>query len=285
MVLGASPHEDPLVGAALAFFGAALLVSSPRLPHVEHLPSTLVACVGMALCVAIAAGTALAHTGLNVTKAAVLAAGLALVACAPLIATHRTIPWRGDQVPLATVAAAILVALAAPLAVWGAQATFKDAFGATPVETFVAFGLLVPLAFLANLAGLHAVARGQDLIYATPRGQLDVQVGAACSGVEAMAVFTAVLALYCLIERPGGRALGMWSLVGLIGVYVANILRLTLLVAVGYWWGTDALLRAHAEAGWIVFVAWALVFSWLVRSQVSRSRKRGAAPLPQDGPP
>jgi exosortase/archaeosortase family protein len=158
-----------------------------------------------------------------------------------------------------------MAALGGPLAVWGTQALSKGALGATPVELFVRLALLAPLAWILPLLGMPATVAGQTLTYATPRGPLSLEVGAACSGVQAMALFAGVLALYLVAERPGGGRLLAWSAIGLVGVYVANLLRLVMLFAVGYAWGPDALLRAHAEAGWMFFAAWAIAFAWLAR--------------------
>ncbi len=277
ILIGAAPHEDPLVGAALALFGAVVVATSRRLPHVTILPAWLVGAAGVAMVVAVAGGAAYFQSGLNLAKAAIVVAGFLLAACAALIAGRTTFPWRDDRVPVATLAAMVFVAIAAPLAVWGAQAAFKHASGSTPIEAFVANGLVLPLAWFLSVLGIHAVAQGQDLLYTTTNGPLLLHVGAACSGIEAMAVFTAVLALFCLIERPGGRALGVWSLVGLVGVYVANLLRLAVVALAGYAWGIDALLRVHAEAGWIFFVAWALLFAWLVRRRTRRPEALVAA--------
>jgi exosortase/archaeosortase family protein len=271
ILVGAAPHEDPVVGAALLAFGAILVATAPRLPTVDGVPAWVLGLVGMSLVVALAAGMAYFDTGWNAAKVAIATCGLALVACAPLVRAHAGFHWRGQRVGAAALAAMLLVMMAAPLVVWGSQAAFKHASGSTPVEVFVAAGLVVPLAWFLSALGLHSVAQGQDLVYTTTRGPLTLHVGAACSGVEAMAVFTAVLGMFCIIERPGGRALGVWSAIGLLGVYVANLARLAVVALVGYAWGIDALLWVHAEAGWIFFVAWALVFSWLVRRRSRRT--------------
>jgi exosortase/archaeosortase family protein len=265
ILVGAAPHEDPLVGLALAAFGATLVATAPRLPAIARLPPAAVATAGTALVLAIAANAAWRHDALDLPKAAILALGLALAACAPLLARGATLPLGRRRVPLATLVASLLPALGAPLLAWGVQALFKGSFGTTPIELFVRVALLVPLAAFLRVLGLAPHVQGQTIEYLTPRGPLSLEVGAACSGVQAMALFAGVLALFLAAERPGGRRLAIWSCIGLLGVYAANLLRLAVLTLVGYAWGPDALLRVHAEAGWMFFVAWAMLFAWLAR--------------------
>jgi exosortase/archaeosortase family protein len=272
VLLGATPHEDPLVGLALAVFGAALVATAPRLPDIRRLSPAAVAAAGILLVLAVVAHTAWRHHSLNLPKAAIVLVGLALAGCAPPLARDATVPLGRRRVPLATLVACLLPVLAAPLLAWGLQATLKGTLGATPAELFVRTALLPPLAAALGVLGLHPRVQGQTITYATPNGPLSLEVGAACSGVQAMALFAGILALFLLAERPGGRRLALWSCIGLAGVYAANLLRLTLLSLVGYAWGPAALLQAHAQAGWIVFVAWALLFTHLAhRSGAARA--------------
>jgi exosortase/archaeosortase family protein len=84
-----------------------------------------------------------------------------------------------------------------------------------------------------------------------------------------MAVFGGVLAIFLVTQRPPPGVMAVWTAVGLAGVYVANLVRIVAIVAVGHAWGVAALLRAHAQAGWVVFVAWALLFAHLARRHVA----------------
>lgn len=274
ILLGVSPHEDLLAGAGLAVFGLALVATAPALPAVGRMPPAVVAGVGAALAAGILLFTLVSGSPLDLPKVSLLAFGTALALAAPFLDREVRLP--GRRVPVASLVACALPVLGAPLAVWGVQALFEGAVGTTPVEALVRFGLLAPLAAFLGALGLHPSVHGQTVTYATPRGPLSVEVGAACSGVQAMALFAGVLALYLVAERPGGRRLALWSCIGLLGVYVANLLRLAALALVGYQWGPEALVRAHAEAGWVFFVAWAVAFARLARSPARPPRGQPA---------
>lgn len=263
ILLGVTPHEDRLVGAGLAVFGAVLLFTARGLPHVAGLRPVPVAAAGLAAAIAVLAYVVLRPADLDVRKLAIIVLGCALAAASPWLGRRVRLPRRGASTNVASLAVCAAVVLGAPLAMWALQAAFKSALGSTPLEAFVRVGLLAPLhAILAGL-GLPSSVQGQSVTYATRHGPLRVNVGAACSGIQAMALFGGVLALYLLVERPGGRRLALWSAIGLAGVYAANLLRLVTVFLVGYQWGGDALERVHAQAGWVFFVAWALLFARL----------------------
>ena len=280
ILLGVVPHEDLVVGAGLSVFGAALVATARAFPRFPDLPAPLVLVTGLALAAGTLAHGVVGHAPIDGPKLALVALGLALCASAPFLRRSVRFGWRGrhGEVHVSTLVVCAFVILAAPLAVWTLQATFKTAFGTTPVEWFVRVALLPPLGAFLGILGLEPSLEGQTLTYMTPRGPLALEVGAACSGIQAMALFAGVLALYLAFERPGGRRLAAWSVIGLVGVYLTNLLRLAVLAVVGYWWGSPALLTVHAEAGWVFFVAWALVFAWLARRSSDRARRRAASP-------
>lgn len=281
ILLRVAPHEDPIVGAGLLALGVGLLATARRLPRVDSLPAWPVAGLGAFAAAGILAYDALFDAPLNLTKAAILVWGLLLVVLAPFLDRSVRLPTREPtQVSVATIVAYLIPALGFPFAVWILQATFESLVGATPVEAFVEYALLVPLSLVLQLLGWHPVVDGQVIAYATPNGPLRVEVGAACSGVQAMALFGGVLALFLFVERPTGRRLALWTTIGLLGVYIANLVRLVALTVVGYHSGRDALLAVHEQAGWVFFVAWALLFSVLVRRSSERTVVR-TPPMPR----
>lgn len=269
IVVGVIPHEDRYVGLAVLALGAALLLVDRHLPHLRVTPLAIgLAGAGLALAFLL---SALNGKPFNAVKWTGLGLGLALVE----VAAFATLwPTRAARIALQVAGWSVAV-IGAPLLVWGTQALFASTAGATPTEAFVRYGLLVPISWLASALGWDPVMSGQTLSYATPQGRIAVDVGAACSGVQAMMLFGAVLALFVWTKRPGNRELATWMAIGIAGVYAANLVRLAALLAVGHAWGLDALMQAHAQAGWLFFAAWALAFSWLAARNV---KPRAVAP-------
>jgi exosortase/archaeosortase family protein len=268
ILLGVTPHEDPWVGAGLSVFGLALVASSPRLPEFRGSMSPwLVATAGLSVVAGLLAFDAASGAPLDGPKVAMLLVGAGLVAAAPFLGRRLRVGRKGRSVTVASLVVGSLAVLGAPLAVWGLQAATKGVVGTTPIEAFIRFALIAPVGAFLQLIGFDPHIQGQTVTYATRNGALALEVGAACSGVQAMALFTGVLALFLWTEKPGGRRLALWSAIGIGGVYVANLLRLVVLFLVGYQWGGDALEETHAHAGWIFFVAWAILFARLARGK------------------
>jgi exosortase/archaeosortase family protein len=61
---------------------------------------------------------------------------------------------------------------------------------------------------------------------------------------------------------------------GLLVAYVGNVFRMVVIGVVGYYHGMEALLWAHDNVGWIVFLAWSSIFWYLVIRYADRRRSR-----------
>ena len=247
------PHESVWLGALLLGAGCALLAWAPP-PRVDRLPRAALLAAGIGLVALVLAYDAMRRAPLDAPKVAILALGLALVAAAPFARRAR----------VATPTAWTLALAGAPLGVWGAQALAKSTVaGATPLELFLRWGLIAPMSLALSALGLHPRIAGQVITYDTPRGPFSLEVGVACSGLQAMALFGAILLVFVAVEKHGLRRGLAWSAIGLLGVYAINVVRLVALALVGSAWGADALEWFHANLGWMFFVAWSGAFAWL----------------------
>jgi exosortase/archaeosortase family protein len=262
ILAGVVPHEEPFVGAGLLAFGSVLVTTGtlPRFPasrpwHLASLGAGLLAVVALAW-------TLTGHAPVGpMLLLAIL--GASLLASA---AFHgHSIRAGRHGLALRDLAPCAAVAIGVPLFLWLVQASFKRLAGVTPLEAFEVFLLVQPVHWTLGRLGVPSTMDGQTLTLPGPDGLLSVQVGVACSGLQAMALFLGILALFALAERPSGPRLAAWTAVGLAGVYVANLLRLLVIVLSGHQWGGPTLEDVHANAGWAFFVAWSLLFALWVR--------------------
>lgn len=262
ILLRVVPHESPVLGAGLAALGALLLVLAP-LPRVSRVPAWPLVVGGLGAALGVVAYNLARGASWAPPKVAIVAFGFLVAASAPLARRPRVAHALAWAIPL----------VGAPLAVWAAQALSKATFaGATPLEAFIEHGLIAPMAAVLALLGYHPVVDGQYVTFDTPRGPLRLLVGVACSGLQAMGLFGGILLVYLVAMKPGWQRGLLWSAVGLLGVYVVNVVRLVTLAMVGSAWGTQALQTAHANAGWIFFVAWTGAFALLVTRQPAARR-------------
>lgn len=263
------PHESPWLGAALAAIGGLFLFLAPP-PRIERVPRWILFAAGCAIAGGVVAYNTWTRASYVAPKVALIAFGIALAALAPF--AGRTLPDR-RRTPVATFVAWMVPVVGSPLATWGAQAAMDTSIGGTtPLELFLEHALLAPMGAILGLMGYAPVVTGQVITFATPSGPLSLNVGVACSGLQAMGLFAGVLLCFIAAEQPGARRVAIWSLVGLGGVYLTNVIRLVVLAVVGARWGIDALEWTHAQAGWLFFVAWTALFAWLTTTRTALQR-------------
>jgi len=122
--------------------------------------------------------------------------------------------------------------------------------------------------------------------------QVTVVITTACSGIYSFGIFASAFVAFVLTEfqRPARR---LWLLLGfgMATAYVANVLRMVIIVLVGYYTDTTEtdlqnMLIAHSYAGWLIFLAWislfwALLFRFLPPPSISRGAKASGTPIPR----
>ncbi len=88
----------------------------------------------------------------------------------------------------------------------------------------------------------------------------------ACSGIYSFGIFAAAYIAFLLTEYAHpSRRLWLLLVLGFAASYAANLLRMVIIVLVGFYTDTAAsdlqnLLLAHSYAGWIIFLAWLALF-------------------------
>ncbi len=137
---------------------------------------------------------------------------------------------------------------------------------------------------------VHAVpgATAPGLTF-TPRNlavQVTIIITTSCSGIYSFGIFASAFAAFVLTEyeRPSKR---MWVLLGLglLTSYAANVLRMVVIVLIGYYTDTaqtdlQNMLVAHSYAGWLIFLGWIALF-WSVAFKLmplERGADSAAAP-------
>lgn len=93
-----------------------------------------------------------------------------------------------------------------------------------------------------------------------------VIISTSCSGIYSFGIFASAYVAFLLTEykRPSTR---LWLVVGLgfLASYAANLLRMVIIVLVGYYADSPQselqnLLLAHSYVGWLIFLGWLALF-------------------------
>ncbi|MFQ6106412.1 MAG: hypothetical protein ACE5QF_02310 [Thermoplasmata archaeon] len=102
-------------------------------------------------------------------------------------------------------------------------------------------------------------------------------VTTSCSGIYSFSIFASAFTAFVLAEFSKlNRRVGALLVLGFITAYLANLLRIVIIVLVGVYAPggnpMQSLLQAHSNAGWMIFVLWITVF-WLIMYKVLMKEK------------
>jgi archaeosortase C (PEF-CTERM variant) len=131
-----------------------------------------------------------------------------------------------------------------------------------------------PLAGLLNLVGIRASTAYNWVYYRGKTDTIQLGMGISCSGAYSFAIFFSAFMAYVHIQYGKlNRKLLLLLTAGLAGTYLANLLRVFLIALIGFYYGTDALILAHRNFGWIIFMVWVTLF-WYIGFKVFLEGKR-----------
>ena len=148
-------------------------------------------------------------------------------------------------------------AISFPLAI---QRFAEDAYSRTAIA---------PVMGVMTTLGYPLQNQGQWVHFTSSAGEpISVAITTGCAGPATMGVFIAIFALMMLdMPLPPKKAACLFPL-GAVGTWLQSIIRLVILMFVGYYWGEDALWTAHFWTIYILFPLWYLLFVYIYFRQM-----------------
>lgn len=104
-------------------------------------------------------------------------------------------------------------------------------------------------------------------------------IGKSCSGIDSLLLFISLYSLIFILDYPRVRkgVATLCFLIGIVGMFFVNVLRIFLLFLLGaYWSPATALGLFHTNVGWILFIIYFFVFWWIASKFVYRKQKKDA---------
>jgi len=134
-------------------------------------------------------------------------------------------------------------------------------------QDWITAPLIPPATFLSvtllNFIGINAHAEGNLILFLSISGSpIYLSIVSDCTGIWSLGTFTVATAIVLssfpqAISKKGAILI----LIGYIGTYIANILRIVLIGISGYMSGPTGLIEVvHVHIGWIVFTSWMIIF-------------------------
>lgn len=128
-----------------------------------------------------------------------------------------------------------------------------------------------PTAAILNLVGISAEADinvfGVTILMNTLKNgnispnQLLLTIGLSCTGLYSVTTFISAFISFVLVNfSKFNWKLGTFLGLGIFMSWIANILRMTLIMVAGYYYGREALLWTHHNAGIFIFMVWVAIF-------------------------
>jgi archaeosortase C (PEF-CTERM variant) len=143
------------------------------------------------------------------------------------------------------------------------------------ISAYSEYLLAKPVDWMLRASGVSSTINGINITYIPAAGppSKTLLIATSCSGVYSFAIFTAAFLAFVATEFTEWDGRLKWFMaLGILAAYVANLLRMYIIVMVGYFYGSDALLWAHANVGWIIYMAWIALFWWLLFRWFFRQR-------------
>lgn len=192
-------------------------------------------------------------------------------------------PWLVRAIRLETVFALIflglvVVLLVVPQAIIALSGDSTSRVG----NWYVHYMLAAPFAGILNLIGISASSEGNLVVMEMQDGTIQaLGISAYCAGLYSFSIFVSAFVSFVLVfERLPRKLLALVLGLGLAAAYVGNLFRMVVIGVVGYYRGIEALLWAHENAGWMIFLAWSAVFWYLVIRFADKHSARSSRQAP-----
>lgn len=146
------------------------------------------------------------------------------------------------------------------------RAAEGNAASSVGISAYSEYLLAKPVDGMMRLSGVETEIDGITISFDTVNGtRINLLIATSCSGVYSFAIFTSAFLAFAASEfREWDRRLKYFLAIGIVAAYVANLLRMYIIVMVGHFYGSDALMWTHANAGWLIYMGWVSVFWWLL---------------------
>ncbi len=131
------------------------------------------------------------------------------------------------------------------------------------------------LVLLPSLAITKAVSNIDMHIVATETVHFNgfedatVVIGGPCSGLYSMMLLVGIIVGYAKMERlTDKRRIALLVVMAILVAYVANLIRVSVLYFVGYYYGIEKMMFVHVHLGWIIFI----ITSFIIMMVLSKTR-------------
>ncbi len=146
------------------------------------------------------------------------------------------------------------------------------------IHEFDHYAVLLPSMYLIQMIGISVDVIGTETVCLhAPAEDIILIIGGSCSGLYSMFLLISVIVGYTATEniRDARRITALLG-VTIVVAWIANLLRVSTLYLVAYWYGHDVMMTVHTHLGWIIFVlvAWGLLLGLSKIEKMEKAREK-----------
>jgi len=116
-------------------------------------------------------------------------------------------------------------------------------------------------------------------LYSSQRNLYYLLVDASCTGIKGMLAYGSLAILMILDTKASFKHKLLWAVIGLVGTFMVNIVRLLSIFLAAYFMEIDTALAIHTYLGYSLFIGWVLVFWTLAFRFMLRSTDRDSGAI------
>lgn len=118
------------------------------------------------------------------------------------------------------------------------------------------------MGFILWILGIPAtIANPRTFSLQMPDGKImHLGVEAGCIGIDSFLIFVIIIVVTMMEDPSSRRTKLLWSVAGIIGTFFVNIVRVSLIYVVIYYFGYKDWGEFHAKIGYVLFIAWIALF-------------------------
>lgn len=141
------------------------------------------------------------------------------------------------------------------------------------LEPTVPYFVQIMVFVLTALRIPATVHNPRTIMLDTPKGPVPVFFEAGCIGLWGFLVFSVIIIVTMMEESASVRTKLLWSIGGVIGTFAINVIRVSLISAVIYYFGYERWGEIHSWIGYALFFAWlGFFFVTFSRREVIRNK-------------
>ena len=117
------------------------------------------------------------------------------------------------------------------------------------------------MVFILNVLRIPAAVHNPTMIVLHTSGaSIPLIFEAGCIGIYSFLTYSVIIVVTMMEDSSSIRTRFLWSVAGVIGTFIVNIIRVSLIAVVIYYFGFESWQEIHSKIGYVLFLTWLVFF-------------------------